>query len=49
MNLAQNRIPENVKTIHLIAICGTGMAALACMLKDWGTRSPVPTRMCTRP
>jgi len=36
MNLTQNWIPENVKTIHLIAVCGTGMGALACMLKDLG-------------
>ena len=33
---AANTIPENVKTIHLIAVCGTGMGALACMLKDLG-------------
>ena len=26
MNLTQNWIPENVKTIHLIAVCGTGHA-----------------------
>jgi len=32
----KNTIPENVKTIHLIAVCGTGMGALACMLKDLG-------------
>ena len=31
-----NRIPETVKTIHLIAVCGTAMGALACMLKDLG-------------
>ena len=36
MDLTRNCIPENVKTIHLIAICGTGMGALACMLKDLG-------------
>lgn len=36
MDLARNWIPENVKTIHLIAVCGTGMGALACMLKDLG-------------
>ena len=36
MDLSQNWIPENVKTIHLIAVCGTGMGALACMLKDLG-------------
>jgi len=31
-----NSIPENVRTVHLIAVCGTGMGALACMLKDMG-------------
>ena len=31
-----NRIPENVQNIYLIAICGTGMGALACILKDLG-------------
>jgi UDP-N-acetylmuramate: L-alanyl-gamma-D-glutamyl-meso-diaminopimelate ligase len=31
-----NLIPDNVRKIHLIAVCGTGMAALACMLKDLG-------------
>ncbi len=36
MNLANNRISENVKKIHLIAVCGTAMAALACMLRDMG-------------
>jgi len=36
MNLRKNTIPNNVKKIHLIAICGTGMGALACMLKDLG-------------
>ena len=35
-DLVKNYIPEDVKTIHLIAICGTGMAALAGMLKDKG-------------
>ena len=35
-DLVKNYIPEDVKTIHLIAICGTGMAALAGMLKDQG-------------
>ncbi|MGD2185823.1 MAG: UDP-N-acetylmuramate:L-alanyl-gamma-D-glutamyl-meso-diaminopimelate ligase [Desulfobacterales bacterium] len=33
---SQNRIPEQVHKIHLIAICGTGMGALACMLKEQG-------------
>jgi UDP-N-acetylmuramate: L-alanyl-gamma-D-glutamyl-meso-diaminopimelate ligase len=36
MDLRKNIIPENVKKIHLIAICGTGMGALACMLMDIG-------------
>jgi UDP-N-acetylmuramate: L-alanyl-gamma-D-glutamyl-meso-diaminopimelate ligase len=31
-----NRIPEEVKSIHLTAICGTGMGALAGMLKEAG-------------
>jgi UDP-N-acetylmuramate: L-alanyl-gamma-D-glutamyl-meso-diaminopimelate ligase len=31
-----NSIPENVRKIHLIAVCGTGMGALACMLKNLG-------------
>ncbi len=34
--LILNKIPENVQSIHLIAVCGTGMGALACMLKDLG-------------
>ena len=38
MGLERNRIPKKVDTVHLIAICGTGMAALACMLKDLGFR-----------
>jgi UDP-N-acetylmuramate: L-alanyl-gamma-D-glutamyl-meso-diaminopimelate ligase len=36
INLNKNRISDQVKKIHLIAICGTGMGALACMLKDMG-------------
>ena len=36
LNLKQNRIPEKVKSIHLIAVCGTGMGALAGMLKEAG-------------
>jgi UDP-N-acetylmuramate: L-alanyl-gamma-D-glutamyl-meso-diaminopimelate ligase len=34
MDMNKNKISRNVKTIHLIAICGTGMGALASMLKD---------------
>jgi UDP-N-acetylmuramate: L-alanyl-gamma-D-glutamyl-meso-diaminopimelate ligase len=36
MPKSQNRIPKQVHKIHLIAICGTGMGALACMLKEQG-------------
>ena len=32
----KNTIPEKVETIHMIAVCGTGMGALASMLKDLG-------------
>jgi UDP-N-acetylmuramate: L-alanyl-gamma-D-glutamyl-meso-diaminopimelate ligase len=31
-----NAIPEQVKTIHIMGICGTGMAALAGMLQQSG-------------
>jgi len=36
MDLSKNRIPEHVQSIHLIAACGTGMGALACILKELG-------------
>ena len=36
MDMNKNIIPETVQTIHLIAVCGTGMGALACMLRDLG-------------
>ena len=36
LDMRLNRIPEAVKSIHLIAVCGTGMGALAGMLKDLG-------------
>jgi len=36
MDLSKNQIPQQVKKIHLIAVCGTGMGALASMLKDMG-------------
>ncbi len=35
-NLKNNQIPEEVKSVHLIAICGTGMGALAAMFKEAG-------------
>ena len=31
-----NRIPEIVASVHLIAVCGTAMGALASMLRDLG-------------
>lgn len=34
--LKNNRIPRKVKRIHLTAVCGTGMGALAGMLKEAG-------------
>ena len=33
---SQNHIPDHVRKIHLVAVCGTGMGALACMLKEQG-------------
>jgi UDP-N-acetylmuramate: L-alanyl-gamma-D-glutamyl-meso-diaminopimelate ligase len=36
MDLSKNRISDSVESIHMIAICGTGMGALASMLKDMG-------------
>ena len=36
MDMQKNQIPGAVKTIHLTAVCGTGMGALACMIKDLG-------------
>ena len=36
MDMTLNRIPENVRKIHLVAICGTAMGALACMLPGSG-------------
>ena len=36
LDMDKNRIPGTVRTIHLIAVCGTGMGALACMLRDLG-------------
>ena len=35
-NMKNNHIPKNVRRIHLIAACGTGMAALAAALKELG-------------
>ncbi len=36
MDMNRNIIPAQVRRIHLIAVCGTAMGALACMLKDLG-------------
>jgi len=36
VSMGKNKIPESVESIHIIAICGTGMGALALMLKDLG-------------
>ena len=36
IDLNNNFIPENAERIHLIAVCGTAMGALAAMLKDMG-------------
>ena len=34
--MLKNGIPEDVTSIHMIAVCGTGMGALALMLKELG-------------
>ncbi|MDY6837207.1 MAG: UDP-N-acetylmuramate:L-alanyl-gamma-D-glutamyl-meso-diaminopimelate ligase [Thermodesulfobacteriota bacterium] len=34
--LENNRIPRNIKDVHIIGICGTGMGALAGMFKEAG-------------
>ncbi len=36
MDLKHNVIPDHVKKIHLTAVCGTAMGALACLLKEMG-------------
>ncbi len=36
MSMPGNVLPEKVRSVHLIAICGTAMGALACMLKEMG-------------
>ncbi len=36
MSENHNAMPTHVQKIHLIAVCGTGMGALACMLKSRG-------------
>jgi len=36
MDMSKNVIPDDVRRVHLMAVCGTAMGALACMLKDLG-------------
>lgn len=36
MDLSNNTIPSRVKTVHLTAVCGTAMGAVASMLKEQG-------------
>jgi UDP-N-acetylmuramate: L-alanyl-gamma-D-glutamyl-meso-diaminopimelate ligase len=36
MDMTYNTIPKTVRHIHLIAVCGTAMGALASMLKEQG-------------
>ncbi len=36
--LTGDNMPADVRHIHLIAVCGTAMGALACMLKELGYR-----------
>ncbi len=36
MDPEKNRIPEHVKSVHLTAVCGTGMGSLAGLLADAG-------------
>ena len=36
LNKELNHAPENIHHIHIMGVCGTGMAALAGMLKSAG-------------
>lgn len=36
LDSAWNRVPDNVHHIHIMGVCGTGMAAMAGMLKESG-------------
>jgi len=36
MDPSRNKAPSQIRTIHLSGVCGTGMGALAGMLKDSG-------------
>jgi UDP-N-acetylmuramate: L-alanyl-gamma-D-glutamyl-meso-diaminopimelate ligase len=36
MDMSKNFIPDDAHRVHLMAVCGTAMGALACMLKDLG-------------
>lgn len=35
---ALNRIPDRINHVHFIAVCGTAMAAVACLMKEMGYR-----------
>ncbi|MDY6951616.1 MAG: Mur ligase domain-containing protein, partial [Thermodesulfobacteriota bacterium] len=35
-HLENNRIPQEVTSVHIIGVCGTGMGALAGMFKETG-------------
>jgi UDP-N-acetylmuramate-alanine ligase len=41
IDVAKNIIINNVQSIHMIAVCGTAMGALACLLKDIKLRGPI--------
>jgi UDP-N-acetylmuramate: L-alanyl-gamma-D-glutamyl-meso-diaminopimelate ligase len=36
LDMRLNKVPEKVRSVHLMGICGTGMGALAGMLKEKG-------------
>ncbi|MEW6327673.1 MAG: UDP-N-acetylmuramate--L-alanine ligase [Thermodesulfobacteriota bacterium] len=36
LDMSLNKVPEKVQSVHLMGICGTGMGALAGMLKEKG-------------
>lgn len=36
LDMSLNRMPEGIKTVHFMGICGTGMGSLAGMLKETG-------------
>lgn len=36
LDMKRNRVPEDIRTVHFMGICGTGMGSLAGMLKEKG-------------